>query len=368
MKTNIVSLLLMAFIACQRHGVVATTEKNATINRTANGSSDLVTTGRKTLNNYNNFSKSVTDTSIYERTTLMAFNNPKYTNYKFTQKFDSSKSKSLIYTFQFFKQNQLISFFKPYFDSAICEPIDYKNITYKTYMRAAKQRATEMKEKFVVKLSKPSPPDNRELIERTFGSLKNFDKYRLVPFPLYKLSFNIILYNQDSTLNQYFTLDTTTFNYRVMNGDKLVTYLYCYRQGNYFDFDAMSSEVLKQQSFEYEYIKKKFRKDPVQFNLGLSFPRHPGFGINLKPGFIENGKMMLFEFSREDANNNNGKEGIYFFNNHSIKLVCDVLSMEDFYFTGGIYNVLMQIIKIAYESSLRTDKRQALYPELDKSK
>ena len=156
MKINIIFLLILLTVACQRHGVVSATGNNVkkdTSTYINNGSvfqlSSSQNSSRKNKNtlegaylSYPNFSK---DTLIYERTTNDAFDNPKYKTHKVAQKYDTSKSGSSNYNFWFLKQKQLISFFNPYFDKEICEPSNYKNATYKIFKRTALQSVSEMK-------------------------------------------------------------------------------------------------------------------------------------------------------------------------------------------------------------------------------
>ena len=162
-------------------------------------------------------------------------------------------------------------------------------------------------------------------------------------------------------LNHYFTLDTASINYRVMKGDTLVSYIQYNKEGDYFHVDDLDSEELKTQAFEYDYIKNKLGKEPIQFNTGLCIPSHPRLDMDLKFGYTENGRLMLFKFYSRDVNINDGKEGLYVLHN-TVKLEYGIMSMEDYFFKEGSYTYLKQIIERSYKASINLDKKEVLYP------
>jgi hypothetical protein len=119
---------------------------------------------------------------------------------------------------KYIRQQNVIDSFSPLFVKDIAQPGDVNHGKYKQYIIKGNALSEKTKVNLLQKFKK-HPENIRKL------NLMNADELReckLIVFPVYYLTHNIALYNNESSLSPFFNLDTNIVTYRVMKNNRLL--------------------------------------------------------------------------------------------------------------------------------------------------
>lgn len=190
---------------------------------------------------------------------------------------------------KYVRQQAIIDSFSSHFIRNIAQPGDVNNPLYKEYIIKANSLNQKAKADLLARFKKyPHQLDKLRL--------KNEDEInnsQLIALPVYYLTYNVSLYNNESTITSFFNLDTSFITYRMIKND-LVIGIIGYQDGHSYlrNFDTGDSLGY------YQVIS--MHKEPVAFirsildKKALINVRYDTFG------YISNGHIIFISCSQGD--------------------------------------------------------------------
>jgi hypothetical protein len=236
------------------------------------------------------------------------------------------------YEFNYVKNPEIASFFKPYFIENICEPGNTSHPIYQDFITQGQALKPEVMAKFEARLQ--GDPATRILMEQHLDDLKLLKTCTLTQIPAYYLSVNAVEYTKDASIKQYFHLNTKYYLYSVLKDGKSIATI---------SYEPGSSCQVYGEHRNYTYNRLiELGTTPIILETGVTILRK---GVAQSPfgafGFIKDGHLIW-------ANCSQGERTIVYASGPQSGTKKDVfvkvcaMSVVDTFFTNGSLNSALE--------------------------
>lgn len=265
----------------------------------------------------------------------------------FSYKNYNSTIENLKYQIEYVKQQALINFFTPLFDTKICEPGDYTDPAYLAFKQNADKIVANLKSS-ILKLANSEPGTSTKL-KKHIGGAAELNACKIQFIPIYYLTYNVVRYKKGENMIKYFNLDTSKIIFRVLKDNKLLA-LIRYQHG----FSSIL-EVIGRDSINYNQVMTA-RQDPIGLEDNLLLPKYRSSSAISTFGYVFNNQLFYAFNSTQHGTSfyGDGSKKNMIIEKHRLRTVNDEFFDQN--------NFLLQRIQSEYKFLINNEHLAPLKP------